>query len=373
VRPEEIVDFAEGLARISASGGGPKALAAHLAGATGASVLLEDARWHHLAAAGTNSVPSSGRAIVESGAPGTTSRITCGDLHLGWLSLFGDDPSGVLLLRLTAAAIGVEMGREIPGRRAKRGLFWSSLLDGTLPDAGAAREEAALQGVVLATHYAVVALETEESVVSPALAELRALAADAFRAAGEELGFYEREQTLFVFVPAARSVEASNARTAAGLLPRAAARRETPLRICGGVGTVEPLAALARSGATAQAALVIGRRVFGGGHVLSYEALGAYPLLYEGADAARLRSFSAEVLAPLRTYDQKHQTDLERTLKLYFAVGQNIKTASERLCVHRHTIFYRLRQIGEITSRTLESAHDQLTFRMAVAIDELHT
>ncbi|MFY9708996.1 MAG: helix-turn-helix domain-containing protein [Candidatus Cybelea sp.] len=373
MRPEDIVDFAEALARISASGGGPKALAAHLAQATGAGVLLEDAQWRHVAAAGTNSIPPSGRAIVEAGAPGTASRITCGDLHLGWISLFGNDPGGDLLVRLTAAAIGVEMGREIPGRRAKRGLLWSSLLDGMLPDAGAAREEAALHGVALATHYAVVALETEESVVSPALGELRALAADAFRGAGEELGFCEREQTLFVFVPAARSVDASNARTAAGLLPRAAARRESALRICGGVGTVEPLAALARSGATAQAALLIGRRVFGSGNVVSYEALGAYPLLYDGADATRLRSFAAEVLAPIRAYDEKHQTDLERTLKLYFAVGQNIKTASERLSVHRQTIFYRLRQIGEITSRTLESPHDQLTFRMAVAIDELHT
>lgn len=373
MRPEEIVDFAEALARISASGGGPKALATHLAQATGAGVLLEDVQWRHVAAAGTNGIPPSGRGIIESGAPGTASRITCGDLQLGWISLFGSDPSGDLLVRLTAAAIGVEMGREIPGRPAKRGLFWNSLLEGTLPDAGVAREEAALQGVKLATHYVVVALETEESLVSAAPAELRALAADAFRPAGEDLGFCEREQTLFVFVPAPRSVDASNARTAAGLLPRAAARRKSALRICGGVGTVEPLAALARSGATAQAALAIGRRVFGSGNVVSYEALGAYPLLYDGADAARLRSFSAEVLAPLRAYDEKHQTDLERTLKLYFAVGQNIKTASERLSVHRQTIFYRLRQIGEITSRTLDSAHDQLTFRMAVAIDELHS
>ncbi len=31
VKPEELVEFAEALARITASGGGPKALAAHLA------------------------------------------------------------------------------------------------------------------------------------------------------------------------------------------------------------------------------------------------------------------------------------------------------------------------------------------------------
>ncbi len=78
------------------------------------------------------------------------------------------------------------------------------------------------------------------------------------------------------------------------------------------------------------------------------------------------------MLAPLRAYDAKHQTELERTLKLYFDVGQNVKTASERLNVHRHTVFYRLRQIADISSRSLDSAGDQLTFRLAIAVDELH-
>ncbi|MFZ0683891.1 MAG: helix-turn-helix domain-containing protein, partial [Candidatus Cybelea sp.] len=167
-------------------------------------------------------------------------------------------------------------------------------------------------------------------------------------------------------------VDAANAKTAACFLPRTAARRKSQLRISGGVGTVEAATALARSEATAAAALTIGRRLFGSAHVAAYEDLGAYSLLYEGADAQRLRAFAAGVLAPLRSYDEKHQTELERTLKLYFNVGQNVKTASLSLNVHRHTVFYRLRQIGEITSRTLESPHDQLTLRMAIAIDELH-
>jgi hypothetical protein len=43
VTPEAIVEFTEALARIAASGGGPKALASHLAQAVGGGVLLEDA------------------------------------------------------------------------------------------------------------------------------------------------------------------------------------------------------------------------------------------------------------------------------------------------------------------------------------------
>jgi hypothetical protein len=69
VTPEAIVEFTETLARIAASGGGPKALTAHLAQATGAGVLLEDAQWRHLATAGSSSSAGSARATVESGAP----------------------------------------------------------------------------------------------------------------------------------------------------------------------------------------------------------------------------------------------------------------------------------------------------------------
>ncbi|MFY9664150.1 MAG: hypothetical protein WAK19_06830, partial [Candidatus Cybelea sp.] len=89
--PEEIVAFTESLARIAASGGGPKALAVHLARTAGGCVLLEDAQWRHLASAGSGSIPASARGVVESGAPGRAQRVAAGNRSAGWLSLFGDD------------------------------------------------------------------------------------------------------------------------------------------------------------------------------------------------------------------------------------------------------------------------------------------
>ena len=95
--------------------------------------------------------------------------------------------------------------------------------------------------------------------------------------------------------------------------------------------------------------------------------------MLSGAGAQALREFSRRTLAPLRAYDEKHQTELERTLRLYFSVGENVKTAAAELNVHRHTVFYRLRQIGEISGCSLDDPHDQLTLRMAIAIDALTT
>jgi hypothetical protein len=378
VTADRLVEFAEGLARVAASGGGPKALAAHLAAATGGGVLLEDAGWRHIAAAGSNDLPASGRAIVESGAPGCCVRVMAASAHVGWLSLFRPSPVGAAqddraFLRLAAAAIGTELARDAGGGRGRRRTFWERLLGGVYTDAHAARDDAAANGVTLASAYLTVALENDASQNAGDPSALRALATDAFRSGEAELGFLERGAALLVMVPAPREIDASNARTAAKLLPKSAAKRKTPVQFSGGVGRVETLLAVATGAQSAQTALEIGRRVYGPGHVVAYDELGAYPLCYEGADVPRLRAFSNAVLEPIRAYDEKHQTELERTLRLYFSVGENVKTAAAQLNVHRHTVFYRLRQIGEICGCSLESPHDQLTLRLAVAIDALHS
>lgn len=374
---QEIVEFSEALARIAASGGGPKALAAHLAQATRGGVLLEDSKWRHLATAGSGPIPVSARGVVEANAPGRAQRIVAGNAEIGWLSLFSTDSAAdaEILLRLTAAAIGVELARDGVTLRQRKGNFWDLLLAHTFHDAAAVRDEAVARGITLAPYYLAVALEAEsadETRGEPDLGEVRALAADVFRSSDADIGLLERGVTLFVFVPAARAVDASNAMTAARLLPKNAARRKTHLRISGGVGGAQAPFEVHASARAAEAALAIGRRIFGNGRVTIYEELGAYRLLYEGAEVDRLRAFAAETLAPLRGYDETHQTELERTLKLYFKAGQNVKTAAAELSVHRHTVFYRLRQIGEICASSLDSPHDQLTLRLAVAIDELH-
>ncbi len=371
--PEAIVEYTEELARIAASGAGPKALAAHLARASGGGVLLEDAGWHVIATAGTAPVPGSARGTVERAGPGTAQRVMAGNHHAGWLSLFGaNSAAGEFLLRLTAAAIGIELSRVVPDTRTERNAFWEALLQDGFHNAAAIREEATARGIALASAYVTIALECERGdEQSPDPSELRTLAAEALRSAAES-GFSQRGMTLFLFVPAPRAVDVSNARTAAALLPKTVLKRKPGLRICGGIGIAAPPEQLQRGAETARAALAVGRRIYGGGRVVAYDELGAYSLIYEGADIERLRSFAADVLAPLRAYDSKHQTELERTLKLYFAVGQNVKTSAEMLFVHRHTVFYRLRQIAEICARSMENPHDQLTLRLAVAIDELH-
>jgi sugar diacid utilization regulator len=385
---DELVAFAEELARIAAGGGGCKALADVLARYGNVGVLVEDADWRHLAAAGGARVPSTVRPLLakpavvrdysalSDGHGSRTLAITAGEKRLGQISVFGAGDLDALehVVRLTAGAIGVELAREQGAQPGRRRAFWERLATEAYVDASAARDDAAARGITLASHYVAIALEPEVSDERTAAADqtaLREAAMQSFRGGDGDVGLWERGATLFFFVPAAREIDAANARTATSLLGRSLSKKHPQLRVGGGVGSRVQFVDLHESVAQARNALTISRRLYGAGRIGVHDELGAYPLLLSGADAKALRDFAARTLAPLRAYDDKHQTELERTLRLYFAVGENVKTAAEQLSVHRHTVFYRLRQIGEICACKLDDPHDQLTLRMAMAIDAL--
>lgn len=391
---EDLLDFSEGLARIAAGGGGAKALAAYLAEGLAAAVLVEDAEWRHLALAGSGSrsIPPSVREMINKSGDdsgGLTlnfpadpeSRafpIRAGETRLGWLTVFpaGRSLAGKeALIRLTASSMAVELSRETSGSRGRRRSFWDRLLGRAYDDLAEARDDAAARGITLAAGYVAVAVEAEgldETVATQKNGEIRRVCVDLLSTRTGELVTLERGGGFVFLVPAPLEVDAANARTAATMITRGLTKAHVEAKVVGGVGRHADVLNIARSVDEAREALVIVRRMFGGGRVMSHEELGFYPILLRGgASREELHKFSERVLEPLRAYDEKHQTELIRTLRLFFDVGQNIKVAAASLNVHRHTVFYRLRQIGEISGLDLDSPHDQLTLRTAIALDAL--
>jgi purine catabolism regulator len=390
---DELVDFAEGLARVASTGGGPKALAAHLATLLDAAVLVEDAEWRHVALAGAakRSVPPSSRDLISAApkdgdgvialqAPGDAAggvavRIRGGDSPIGWLSVFPNatGAEGRLgAVRLAAAAIAVELSRDAGGGRNRRKSFWDRLISRAYDDPIEAKDDATARGIALAASYVAVAIEAE-GVATAKMGDLRRICLETLRSGAGDIVVLERGGGFVFLCPAPMEVDAANARTAATLIARTATKNHFGAKIVGGVGRPAEAILAHRTVEEARESMFIARRLFGGSRVMPYDDLGVYPLLLRGgATSNELREFSDRILAPLRAYDEKHQTELIRTLRLYFDVGQNVKTAAAELSVHRHTVFYRLRQIAEISGHDLDSAHDQLTLRTAMAIDALN-
>jgi sugar diacid utilization regulator len=396
-RSETLLTFAEALARVAASGGGAQALAAHLAASIDAAVLVEDAQWRHLAVAGTGerAIPPSVRDLLPKDAEGDEAvaltapadanarayPVRAGEARLGWISVFPTGARAVEerggMIRLTAAQIAVELSRESGGGRGRRRGFWDRLLARAYEDPLEAKEDAAARGIALAPGYVAVSVEADgldETVAAQRNAEIRRVCLDTLGTRTGDVVVVERGGGFFFLVPAPLEVDAENARTAATLIPRGVQRAGLDVKVVGGVGRHAEMLHVAQSVDQAREAMIIARRMFGGGRVMPYDELGVYPLLHRtGATREDWRAFATRVLEPLRAYDEKHQTELVRTLQLFFDVGQNIKEAAGRLNVHRHTVFYRLRQIGEIGRLDLDSPHDQLTVRAALAVDALDT
>ena len=312
-------------------------------------------------------MPKSARGVVEAEAPGRATRVLNGETHLGWLSLFGINAQtdGELLLRLTAAAIGVELARD-GAPRSRHASFWS----GSVSKSQVADVNASARGSRGSRHYAgpqycVVVLETDAPAASSS-SELQALASQAFAGDDAERGFCQRDQRLYAFVPAPRAVDASNARMAARAAtafrgaPQVGARNLRRRRHCGKHRDDSPQHRDCRRCARHRAARARRRAC------PVIRCVGRLPTALR-----RRRRRRACAPSPIRCWRRCAPTT--RNIKRnsngrsnsISTSGQNVKTASERLNVHRHTVFYRLRQIAEISSRSLDSAagSTHLSFR----------
>ena len=81
----------------------------------------------------------------------------------------------------------------------------------------------------------------------------------------------------------------------------------------------------------------------------SIDDIGAFQLLYPLRDTSELRQFVSEALGTLERRDQRGT--LRETLRAYLETGGSHADASHRLGIHRNTLAYRLRRIGELIGR----------------------
>jgi hypothetical protein len=95
-----------------------------------------------------------------------------------------------------------------------------------------------------------------------------------------------------------------------------------------------------------------------GGEVLAFEHTGAYRLLLAAMseNPAELHRFYAETVQPLVAYDSQYETELLRTLETFLDADGNVAGTAQRLFTHRHTIYYRLERIRELSGLDVASS-----------------
>jgi sugar diacid utilization regulator len=92
--------------------------------------------------------------------------------------------------------------------------------------------------------------------------------------------------------------------------------------------------------------------------VLAFEQTGAYRLLLSTMteNPSELQRFYAETVEPLVAYDEQYETELLQTLETFLEADGNVAGTAQRLFTHRHTVYYRLERVRELTGLDVSSS-----------------
>jgi len=177
----------------------------------------------------------------------------------------------------------------------------------------------------------------------------------------------QEEERVVVFVPAGPEVARGGPGPEA--LRQALAGLLEGLAVSLGVGRAyRGLAGLSTSYHEAAEALAIGQALLGGSRTTHFADLGIRRLLFPLRGSPELQAFYDEFLGALESYDERHGTELIRTLEGFFAHHGNHVRAAEALHLHRNTLLYRLARIQAIAGLDLDDPEVRLAVQVALRL-----
>lgn len=103
------------------------------------------------------------------------------------------------------------------------------------------------------------------------------------------------------------------------------------------------------------------------------DTLGLPGLLAGIRDDLGAGDFVTQVLGPVLDHDRDSSSQLIATLRAYLAHGCRPGPAAEQLCVHRHTLSYRLDRIRELTGRDPRAGEHLIEYGLALELLERPT
>lgn len=108
-----------------------------------------------------------------------------------------------------------------------------------------------------------------------------------------------------------------------------------------------------------------------GEDIVLFEEMGIYKILSNSAIKSELEIFYKDILEPLALYDQRKDTELVKTLEVYFECNGNLKKMSEQLYTHYNTVLYRLSRIQEIMKMDLEKEESRFAAQTALKVHKI--
>jgi DNA-binding PucR family transcriptional regulator len=346
------------------SGAGLPEVVRAAAKALEASLAVSDAWGATLAVAARS--PAEERALLTQGEGVTTIPLRVADNVVGALHMRAKTEPSASMRRLLATMIASEVERVRAPERASESAaadFLRAILARELTDREELIERA--KGLSLEIGEGASMIVARAHPQSPtdegwrgrvrAVAErgARAVSSRSIAALSDRDGMHGAE--VLLLVPGAD--EPTAARAAEGILREMEAGLSGYTFAIGRSRMTEDPADLPRA---ASEALLAANVAHGSaeGASLAFEQTGAYRLLLSAMseNPSELQRFFGETVEPLVAYDEQYETDLVRTLEAFLEADGNVAGTAQRLFTHRHTIYYRLERVRELSGHDVSSS-----------------
>nr|WP_042191811.1 PucR family transcriptional regulator [Kibdelosporangium sp. MJ126-NF4]CEL20305.1 regulatory protein [Kibdelosporangium sp. MJ126-NF4]CTQ97531.1 regulatory protein [Kibdelosporangium sp. MJ126-NF4] len=101
--------------------------------------------------------------------------------------------------------------------------------------------------------------------------------------------------------------------------------------------------------------------------VMAGDEVASHRLLLAAVPDELRRTFRNQIIGPLSTYDEKHKSELTRTLRIFLEHSGSWTQAAAELHVHVNTLRYRITRITELTGRDPNRFGDRVDLYLALA------
>jgi DNA-binding PucR family transcriptional regulator len=346
------------------SGAGLPEVVRAAAKALDASLAVTDAWGATLAVAARS--PAEERSLLSQGKGVTSAPLRVADTVVGTLHMRAKSDPSASMQRLLVTMIASEVERVRAPERASESAaadFLRAVLHRELTEReellGRAKELAldVQEGATMIVARAHPQAPTDEGwrgrVRAVAERGARAVVSRSIAALSERDGIPGAE--VLVLVPGGE--EATAARAAEGVLREMETALAGYTFALGRSRIAEDPAELPRAASEALLAANVAEGA-GDGVALAFEQTGAYRLLLStmSENPAELQRFYAETVEPLVAYDEQYETELVRTLETFLEADGNVAGTAQRLFTHRHTIYYRLERVRELSGLDVSSS-----------------
>jgi purine catabolism regulator len=116
----------------------------------------------------------------------------------------------------------------------------------------------------------------------------------------------------------------------------------------------------------ASQALKIGPQIFGQNRVYNFSELGLYRIFHHEGIRSELKLFFHEMLDPLM--ENKNNTDLLETLRVFLESGGNYRLTAKKLFLHHNTVRYRIESIERLCKVDMKNENDRLNLAISLKL-----